>query len=104
MCRRRAARLVLRCARVAGPVGAVGIDVERPRGALDDLFRDHDFLDAFQAHPKIDPIDWIERIPFSETRNYVQRVLENLQVYRVRFGGGSKLLIEADLRRGAKSN
>jgi soluble lytic murein transglycosylase len=54
--------------------------------------------------PKIDPIDWVERIPFSETRNYVQRVLENLQVYRVRFGGGSKLLIEADLRRGAKSN
>jgi peptidoglycan lytic transglycosylase len=54
--------------------------------------------------PKIDPIDWVERIPFSETRNYVQRVLENLQVYRVRFGGGAKLLIEADLRRGAKSN
>jgi peptidoglycan lytic transglycosylase len=54
--------------------------------------------------PKIDPIDWVERIPFSETRNYVQRVLENLQVYRARFGGGSKLLIEADLRRGAKSN
>jgi soluble lytic murein transglycosylase len=54
--------------------------------------------------PKIDPIDWVERIPFSETRNYLQRVLENLQVYRVRFGAGSKLLIEADLRRGAKSN
>jgi soluble lytic murein transglycosylase len=54
--------------------------------------------------PKIDPIDWIERIPFSETRNYVQRVLENLQVYRVSLGGGSKLLIEADLRRGARSN
>jgi soluble lytic murein transglycosylase len=54
--------------------------------------------------PKIDPIDWVERIPFSETRNYVQRVLENLQVYRMRFGGGSKLLIEADLRRGARSN
>jgi peptidoglycan lytic transglycosylase len=54
--------------------------------------------------PKVDPIDWVEQIPFSETRNYVQRVLENLQVYRVRFGGGSKLLIEADLRRGAASN
>jgi soluble lytic murein transglycosylase len=34
----------------------------------------------------------------------VQRVLENLQVYRVRFGGGSKLLIEADLRRGRSAN
>jgi peptidoglycan lytic transglycosylase len=54
--------------------------------------------------PKVDPIDWVEQIPFSETRNYVQRVLENLQVYRVRFGGGSKLLIEADLHRGAASN
>jgi soluble lytic murein transglycosylase len=54
--------------------------------------------------PKVDPIDWVEHIPFSETRNYVQRVLENLQVYRVRFGGGSKLLIEADLHRGAAAN
>ena len=54
--------------------------------------------------PKVDPIDWVERIPFSETRNYVQRILENLQVYRVRFGGGSKLLIEADLHRGAARN
>jgi soluble lytic murein transglycosylase len=35
--------------------------------------------------PKVDAIDWVERIPFAETRNYVQRVLENLQVYRARF-------------------
>jgi soluble lytic murein transglycosylase len=52
---------------------------------------------------KVDPIDWVERIPFSETRNYVQRVMENLQVYRVRFGGGAKLLIEADLHRGTSA-
>jgi soluble lytic murein transglycosylase len=51
--------------------------------------------------PKVDPVDWVERIPFSETRNYVQRILENIQVYRARFGGGTRLLIEADLRRGA---
>ena len=31
-------------------------------------------------------MDWIERIPFSETRNYAQRVMENLQVHRKRFG------------------
>ena len=31
---------------------------------------------------KISPIDWIELIPFSETRNYVQRVIENIQVYK----------------------
>ena len=36
--------------------------------------------------PDVDPIDWVERIPFTETRNYVQRVTENLRVYRVRFG------------------
>ncbi len=32
--------------------------------------------------PKVDPVNWIERIPFSETRNYVQRILESLVVYR----------------------
>jgi soluble lytic murein transglycosylase len=51
--------------------------------------------------PSVDPIDWVERIPFSETRNYVQRVLENMQVYRAQLGNGSRLMIEADLRRGA---
>jgi soluble lytic murein transglycosylase len=50
--------------------------------------------------PNVDPVDWVERIPFSETRNYVQRVMENVQVYRARLGGGSGLRIEADLRRG----
>lgn len=36
----------------------------------------------------IDPIDWVESIPFSETRNYVQRIIENLQVYRARLNNG----------------
>jgi len=53
--------------------------------------------------PKVDAVDWVELIPFSETRNYVQRIMENLQVYRARFGGGTRLQIEADLRRGAAS-
>ncbi|MBR0872573.1 lytic transglycosylase domain-containing protein [Bradyrhizobium tropiciagri] len=35
--------------------------------------------------PNVDPVDWVERIPISETRNYVQRVIENLAVYRARF-------------------
>jgi soluble lytic murein transglycosylase len=39
--------------------------------------------------PNVDPVDWVERIPFSETRNYVQRVMENLNVYRVRFEGAA---------------
>ncbi len=43
---------------------------------------------AANGDPRIgDPIDWIEQIPFGETRNYVQRVLENAQVYRARLAG-----------------
>ncbi len=36
---------------------------------------------------KVDAIDWIEQIPFGETRNYVQRVIENMEVYRTRLAG-----------------
>jgi len=50
--------------------------------------------------PKVDPIDWIERIPISETRNYVERIVENMQVYRALIENNPKLSIEADLRRG----
>ncbi|HEY1707914.1 MAG TPA: transglycosylase SLT domain-containing protein [Rhizomicrobium sp.] len=50
--------------------------------------------------PAVDPIDWIETIPFSETRNYVMRVLENLEVYRNRLAGGDQpLRIMSDLYR-----
>jgi len=38
---------------------------------------------------KIDPVDWVERIPFDETRDYVQRVSENLGVYRARLGAAA---------------
>lgn len=34
----------------------------------------------------IDIVDWIELIPFNETRNYVMRVTESLPVYRARLG------------------
>lgn len=51
--------------------------------------------------PGVDPIDWVELIPFSETRNYVQRVMENLQVYRRRLNGAGTLAIESDLKAGA---
>lgn len=49
--------------------------------------------------PEVDPIDWIERIPITETRNYVQRVMENLTVYQARFTGAATALSDADLRR-----
>jgi soluble lytic murein transglycosylase len=50
--------------------------------------------------PNVDAIDWVERIPLSETRNYVQRVMENLQVYRVRFDGGAAVASKFDQRPG----
>ncbi|GLK67505.1 lytic transglycosylase domain-containing protein [Hansschlegelia plantiphila] len=51
--------------------------------------------------PDTDPVDWVERIPFTETRNYVQRVMENTQVYRARLGGRTALLIDRDMTSGA---
>ncbi len=44
----------------------------------------------------VDPIDWIERIPFDETRDYVEKVMENLQLYRSRIG--HPLSLTEDLR------
>lgn len=51
--------------------------------------------------PSIDPVDWVEQIPFSETRTYVQRVMENVMVYRAMLSdtkqvGGN---LEAELAR-----
>jgi soluble lytic murein transglycosylase len=51
--------------------------------------------------PKVDAVDWVERIPFSETRNYVQRVMENLGVYRARFGDGAAVALGAKPPHGA---
>ena len=50
--------------------------------------------------PQIDPIDWIERIPIQETREYVAKVLANVQVYRARLGNTDVALqLEQDLVR-----
>jgi soluble lytic murein transglycosylase len=54
---------------------------------------------------QVDPIDWVESIPFSETRNYVQRVLENTLVYRARLGDGRiEATLVDDLGRGGPGN
>jgi soluble lytic murein transglycosylase len=54
-----------------------------PRGSLDEA------------------IDWIESIPFSETRNYVQRILETLPIYRWKLGDERIVLLHPeDLTRG----
>lgn len=52
--------------------------------------------------PGVDPVDWIERIPITETRNYVQRVIENLAIYRVRFGESTQAPAEPLLKAQAK--
>ena len=50
--------------------------------------------------PKVDPIDWIERIPIQETREYVAKVLANIQIYRARLGESETALrLEDDLTR-----
>jgi soluble lytic murein transglycosylase len=60
--------------------------------------RVRDWIKAYgdPRDPNVDPIDWAERIPFSETRNYVQRVMENLLVYQHRFGSGTPEVAKSD--------
>lgn len=91
------------------------------RGFLDDLVDDYNgsyilAAAAYNAGPsrarqwisdfgdprgQVDAVDWIESIPFAETRNYVQRVLENTQVYRHRLTGGPvEITLSQDLARG----
>lgn len=49
----------------------------------------------------VDPIDWVERIPFTETRDYVERILEGTQLYRCRFENGkARMQLMQDLHRG----
>lgn len=50
--------------------------------------------------PAIDPIDWVERIPFAETRNYVMRVLESLVLYRAILEGESGPIRLSEILRG----
>jgi soluble lytic murein transglycosylase len=92
------------------------------RGFLDDLVDDYNgsyilAAAAYNAGPSrarqwiadfgdprsssVDAVEWIESIPFSETRNYVQRVLENTQVYRHRLTGQPvEITLSKDLERG----
>jgi soluble lytic murein transglycosylase len=57
----------------------------------------HDYGDPRGGN--IDMVDWIEMIPINETRNYVQRVLENLQIYRGQVGRDSAFSLASDLAR-----
>ena len=65
--------------------------------------RVQDWMKAFgdPRDPRNDPVDWIERIPFTETRDYVKKIMETLQLYRSRLSGSDKALqLVQDLNRG----
>ena len=51
---------------------------------------------------EIDVVDWIELIPFAETRNYVMRVTESIPVYQARLTGQTGPVRFMDLLRGIK--
>ena len=53
---------------------------------------------------QVDPIDWVECIPFNETRQYVQKVMQNVHVYRSRLSPESVRPMTADLKRGTPTD
>jgi soluble lytic murein transglycosylase len=64
--------------------------------------RVHEWISTFgdPRDPGVDPVDWVEMIPITETRNYVQRIIESIQIYRAKLAGGhASLLIIKDLKR-----
>jgi soluble lytic murein transglycosylase len=64
--------------------------------------RAHEWLQDFGdlRSGQVDPVDWVENIPFQETRQYVQKVLQNLHIYRSRLAPKSVRPMTADLKRG----
>ncbi len=48
----------------------------------------------------VDPVDWVEAIPFTETQIYVMRVAESLPIYRARLTGQTGPVAFTDLLRG----
>lgn len=61
----------------------------------------HNWVSDFGPPPAdvMGAVNWIENIPFGETRNYVQRVLENLQVYRQLLKQSDRVKLAEDLQR-----
>ncbi len=64
--------------------------------------RAHQWIKRFgdPRSSKIDAIDWVETIPFTETRKYVQKVMQNIHVYRSRLGVKQLTGMSVDLERG----
>jgi len=53
---------------------------------------------------QVDPIDWVESIPFQETRQYVQKVMQNLHIYRSRLAPKTVQPMTVDLARGSRGD
>ena len=53
---------------------------------------------------QVDPVDWVECIPFEETRQYVQKVMQNLHVYRSRLAPETVRAMTMDLKRGVPAD
>ncbi|MEL6297132.1 MAG: lytic transglycosylase domain-containing protein [Pseudomonadota bacterium] len=45
----------------------------------------------------INPLDWVYKLPFEETRLYVQKVMSNIQVYRARLGKSEPIRVDFDM-------
>ncbi len=64
--------------------------------------RSHEWIAEYgDLRQGVDPIDWVESIPFQETRQYVQKVLQNVQMYRSRLAPETVRPMTADLARGS---
>ena len=123
------ARLVARQYRVAFNPGSLKSDpaynVKLGAAHLADLVSDFNgsyvlTLVAYNAGPRrsrewvdeygdprggqVDPIDWVECIPFNETRQYVQKVMQNVHVYRSRLAPESVRPMTVDLKRGTPAD
>lgn len=73
-------------------IASYNAGIGRVRGWLDEL--------GDPRSPRVDAVDWVEMIPIYETRNYVQRVMEAVMVYRARLNGGRiTASLEQELRR-----
>ncbi len=65
-----------------------------------------DWISAYgdPRQPGVDPVDWVERIPFTETRNYVQRVMANVGVYQAIFDERARIAADARAKADGKAD
>jgi soluble lytic murein transglycosylase len=68
--------------------------------------RSREWVDEFgdPRSGQVDAVDWIECIPFDETRQYVQKVMQNVHVYRSRLAPNTVRPMTTDLQRGTPSD